>query len=354
VKPDNSLVPAWVQVATGACLGAIALAAVRVDVLNNYEYGLSEGGPELATVMVLAAVCVVALPVVAAIYGWSSLLRWMTALCVLMTVWCATNAYAQRMGHSILSKTSQASVYAGAEQDQAAARATLARISETADTAALEALIIAAKAKADAAEKADTRKMGSTSCFKACRTAQADHMALLARLSEAKARDAARLALAEAKTEAQVGPAEASMVATWIAARTDANATDIARTIALAMTILGIIVTQGAALLAHTAAVLIGSGLRPASREAPNPPKRAAGPTTVKSEAEALEWLHWRIRQEPGRKLVSSGRQLASELNMKPATFAAWLKRWSEQGQIAATRQGNGSCFALPRIRRVA
>ena len=349
-----SHVPPWTQVVTGACLGVIALAAVRVDVLNNLEYGMAEGGPELATVMVIAAVCVVALPIVAAIYGWSSLLGWMTALCVLMTCWCAINAYAQKMGHSILSKTSQASVYAGAEKDQAAARATLARISETADTAGLETLAAAAQAKALEAEKADTRKMGAASCFKACRTAQTEHMGLLARVSEAKARDAAKRELATAKNEAKAGPAEASMVATWIAARTERDPTDIARTIALVMTILGIVVTQGAALLAHTAAVLIGSGLRPAEREAPNPPKQAAGPTTVKTEAEALEWLLWKIRQAPGRKLSASGRSLALEIGIAPATFAKWARDWVIAGKASNHRLGNQTVWSMPKLRRIA
>jgi hypothetical protein len=352
---ENTAVPRSVQVVTGACLGAIAIAAVRVDIINNYDYGLGEGGYELATVMVLAAVCVVALPTVAAIYGWSSLLRWMTALCVLMTCWCAVNAYAQKMGHSILSRTSQASVYAGAEKDQAAARATLARITETADTPALEALIAAAKVKAEEAERADTRKMGSASCFKACRAAQTEHMALLTRLSEAKARDAAKRELAAAKTEAKAGPAEASMVATWIATRTKTDATDIARTIALVMTFLGIVVTQGAALLAHTAASLIGSGLG-YRRGAPQQPEseQAAAPTTITTEAQAYRWVLDQILQSPGRQLKSSGHELAAASGVAPSTMAKWVKGWKEEGRIGSERSGNRTTFTLPRVKRVA
>jgi len=301
--------------------------------------------------MVLAAVCVVALPIAAAIYGWSPLLRWLTVVCVAMTCWAAINAYAQQMGTSILSKTSQAAVYAGAEKDQAAARATLARITETADTATLSDLVAAAKAKANAAEKSDTQKMGSASCFKACKSAQADHMALLGRLSEARARDAATRSLAEAKTEAKEGPAEASMVATWIAARTNTDATDIARTIALVMTILGIVVTQGAAFLSHTAALLIGSGLKGSRREEPKQPE-AAVVTAIRTEAEALDWLCWKIRTAPGRKLIASGRQLANEIGIKPSTFAAWMKKWADQGKLLADRKGKSTVFSFPKLRR--
>ncbi len=347
MQPNNTLVPSWVQVATGVCLSAIAIAAVRVDIINNYHYGLSEGGHELATVMVLAAVCVVALPIVAAIYGWSSLLRWMTALCVLMTCWCAINAYAQKMGTSILSKTSQASVYAGAEKDQAAARATLARITETADTATLTDLVAAAKAKASDAEKSDTKKMGSASCFKACKTAQADHMALLGRLSEAKARDAAKLALAEAKSEAKAGPAEASMVATWIATKTDGDATDIARTIGLVITILGIAATQGAALLAHTAAILIGSGFKGSRREEPKPSTETV-PIIVKDSTEALRQVYRKIQTAPGKKLSSSGRKLSDEFGVAVSTFASWKKQWVANGDIVAIQNGKVTIFSLP------
>lgn len=348
----NNAVPAWLQVATGVCLGAIALAAVRVDILNNYEYG-SGVSPELATVMVLAAVCVVALPTAAAIYGWHQLLGWMTVICVLMTCWAAVNAYAQKMGASILSKTSQASVYAGAEKDQAAARATLVRITETADTATLDELVAAAKAKAETAEKSDTKKMGAASCFKACKAAQAEHMGLLGRLSEAKARDAAKRALAEAKTEAKAGPAEASMVATWIAIRTNTDATDIARTIALAMTILGIVVTQGAALLAHMAASLIGSGLKQAFRREEHKLPEEAAPTIITTEAEAYRWLLGRILQAPSRQLVASGRELAATSGVAPATFASWLKRWTAEGKIIPARSGNRTTYKLPKLKRV-
>lgn len=359
-------VPRWVQVATGAGLGAIALAALKVDVFNNYAYGMAEGGPELATVMVLAAISVVALPVAAAIYGWSTLLRIMTALCVLMTCWAAVNAYATKMGASILSKTSQASVYAGAEQDQAAARATLARIKETADTATLEALVAAAKGRTETAEKSDTSKMGSPSCFKSCKAAQADHITLLGRVSEAKARDAARLALAAAKTEAKAGPAEASMAATWIAARTGSDAVDIARSIALAMTLLGIVVTQGAALLAHSAVTLISSGLRGNRREVPGYVSDAcpsiqfapAAPrplsNTVGSDAEAHRWLVDRILAAPGRKLTTTGRELALLSGVPASTFAKRLNEWRAEGKIVTARFGNRTVFSLPHLRQVA
>ncbi|HET8728312.1 MAG TPA: hypothetical protein VFO41_12430, partial [Alphaproteobacteria bacterium] len=80
--------PRWMQVLIGLGLGGIAGAALRVDILNNYEYGASVSA-ELATVMVIAAVCVGALPAIAGVFGWSWPLRGLTGFCVVLTCWAA-------------------------------------------------------------------------------------------------------------------------------------------------------------------------------------------------------------------------------------------------------------------------
>jgi hypothetical protein len=298
----------------------------------------------------------------AAVFGWSGLIRSLTALCVLMTCWAAINAYAQKMGAEILQRTSQAANYASAEQDQAQARATLARIKETADTATLERLIADAKKTADTLEAGDNKKMGMASgnCFKYCREAKAAHAALLDRLAEATARDKAKAELAKAKSDAGSGPAEASMVATWIAARSGRDATDIARTIALVMTLLGIAVTQGVALLAHTAASLIGSGLRPARTAEAETETQAATVAVhkraVTSEAEGYDWLVAKMRSSPGRVYIGSANQMAAELGLARSTYAAWVKRWGEQGKIETRKKGRSTefCFpSAPKLRRV-
>lgn len=352
---NTTTAPRWVQVLIGFGLAAIAASALKVDITNNYEYGASVSH-ELATVMVLAAVCVGALPAMAGIFGWSPLIRALTVVCLAFTCWAAVNAYAQKMGEEILSKTSQAAHYAAAEKDQAAARATLARIKETADTATLERLIADAKATADAAELGDTKKMGSPSCFKPCREAKATHLALLDRLAEAKARDAAKAELAKAKNDAKTGPAEASMVATWIASWTGRDATDIAKTIALVMTVLGIAVTQGLALLAHPAANLIGTGFKGAGKpcQAPEAPKASASRRAVIGEAEALDWLQRKMRSSQGRVFLSSGPKIARELGVATSTLHVWQKRWAEQGKIVIERKGRLTAFSFPQVRRVA
>jgi hypothetical protein len=83
--------------------------------------------------------------------------------------------------------------------------------------------------------------------------------------------------------EAKAGPAEASMLATMIAGGTGADAAGLARVIALALTGLGIALTQMAAMLGGYAASLIGEALR--NRivfEKHNSPIDAGAPMTLK------------------------------------------------------------------------
>lgn len=396
--------PRWMQVLIGLGLGGIAGAALRVDILNNYEYGASVSA-ELATVMVIAAVCVGALPAIAGVFGWSWLLRGLTGFCVVLTCWAAVNAYANKMGHEILKQTGAQEQYVGAKADQERARATLDRIKETADTATLERLIAEdkksaevvalerriakAKAEYEAIEESDTRKMGKKSCFRACRETKgehstlldrlaeakakdaADHKALLDRLADAKARDSAKAELAKAKGEAKAGPAEASMVATWIATRTEQNAADIARTISLVMTIASIIVTQGVALLAHPAANLVFGGVKAHRVPRDDDPGRGTVPeirprrpvsaaaiknATIRNEFDAFEFTLGKLRSAPGRVYRGSANQLADEAGVARSTFASWVQRWVAEGRIETLRQGRITEFRFPqqpRLRRV-
>ena len=242
-----------VQLAAGVALAVMALVAVKVDVSNNYNYG-STVSLELAMILVLAALCVVCLPTVAAILGWSRHLRWTTAICVLLTVWSAINAYSAKQGAAILAAETSRTAYETALLDEKAARETLARISETGDAEELTKLqtsIAATKATACRHPKSEE-----------CKLAETNYKLITARLSDAKARDKAQAFLAEAKHEAKAGNSEASMVATVIARQTGGDAASIARTIALVLTGLGIAVTQLVALMGGQAASLIGGALK--------------------------------------------------------------------------------------------
>src|SRR5258706_15179186 len=197
-----------VQACTGTALALMAVAAVRVDLINNWEYGKTIS-PELGTILVLAVLGVVALPTSASILGWSRHIKLTTIVCVMLTVWSAVNAYSTKQGAAILAAQSSQEKYQSAKADEKLARDTLKQIKELGEVdelGKLQALASTDRAKSCRKSKSD-----------ACKLAEADEKLLTARLSEAKARDKAQAILAEAKDEAKAGPAEASMVATVIA-----------------------------------------------------------------------------------------------------------------------------------------
>jgi hypothetical protein len=250
----QSITPGWrVQIITGAALALMALVAVRVDVLNNLEYGLTVS-TELATILVLAAAGVVAIPAAASVVGWSRHLRATLSVCVVLTVWSAISSYSAKQSTAILKAQSAGERYQSAKMDEKAARDTLNRIKETGDAGELGRL----QSLASMAREKACRKPRSEDC----KLAEADEKAATNRLSEAKARDKAQATLAKAKEEAKGGPAEASMIASVIAPSLGLDASEVARGIALALTALGIAATQLVALLGGHAANLIGSGLR--------------------------------------------------------------------------------------------
>jgi hypothetical protein len=256
------------SLATGLMLGGIAVAAMRIDVLNNYDYGV-QISHELAGVMVLAAIGVTALPAAAALRGWDWLLRLGTLASVLLTVWAAISAYADKQGKDILARQATSAFYeaaqadaASARQEIAQARAEAAAIAEPSSIADLEAL---ATFQRELIAK-ETKDRGG--CGTNCRKAEDALNAVLARMPAARAREAAltRVSAAErrldsAKGEARNGPAEPSMLSAYIARQTGRDAAEIARTIALATTGFAIIVTLLMAGLAHQAASLITQGL---------------------------------------------------------------------------------------------
>ena len=262
-----------VRIVTGAALAIMAAVAVRVDVLNNWQYGLTVS-PELASILVLAAIGVVAIPVAAAILGWSRHLRITAAICVALTVWSAVNAYSSKQGAAILAAQGAQARYEqalaeaqAAREEAAAARKDAAAISETASADALADLVSQARARAaDLGRRAATLGLTCTA-MKACRAAEDDLATLIQRLGQAQAKtgalaraERAGTKVKEAKADARDGPKEASMAATVIARYLDADPAATARCIALVLTGLGIAVTQLIALLGGQAARLIVGG----------------------------------------------------------------------------------------------
>jgi hypothetical protein len=267
-----------VQLCTGLALALMAVAAVRVDLINNWEYGQTVS-PEMATILVLAAVGVVSLPTAGAILGWNRHLKWTCVVCVVLTVWAAINAYSTKQGAHILESVSQAQTYEAALADQKAARETLARITETGDAEELQKLQTSLGAtRATACKHPKSEE---------CKLAELNERTITQRLSDAKSRDRSQAILDKAKVEAKAGPAEVSMVASVIARQTGSDAASVARIIALALTGLGIAVTQALALLGGYSASLIGSAFkaRPVRQKVPSPKGKAASKAAVYQRA---------------------------------------------------------------------
>src|SRR5258706_3635658 len=146
-----------VLLCTGSALALMAVAAVRVDLINNWEYGKTVSF-ELATILVLAAIGVVALPAAASILGWSRHIKLTTIVCVLLTVWSAVNAYSTKQGAAILAAQSSQEKYESAKADEKLARETLKQIKEVGAVDELGKL----------------QTLASTDRAKSCRKSQSD------------------------------------------------------------------------------------------------------------------------------------------------------------------------------------
>ena len=144
-----------VQLCTGVFLAGMALAAVYVDVRNNFSYGVTSSN-ELAFVMVLAALGVVAVPVTATILGWSRLLCALILVCVILTVYSAINAYSAKQGLQILAAQGAQQTYEDAIKDADIARADAKKaraeaeaITETSSVEAITLLVNGAQKNMD-------------------------------------------------------------------------------------------------------------------------------------------------------------------------------------------------------------
>jgi hypothetical protein len=353
-----------VQLCTGAALAAMAGVAVRIDILNNWEYGKTVN-VELATAFAIAAVAVVAIPIAAAILGWSRHLKALTWICVALTVWAAVNAYSAKQGAAILAAQSSQAAYTSAladaqaaRGDAAAARKEAAAIGETSSADALAQLVTQASVRLAGLTTAAQDRGIICAGMKTCRAAETDLGALTQRLGQAKAK-AEALTRAEkadakvnaAKTEAKAGPAEASMVATVIAGRLGADASDVARYIALTLTGLGIAVTLLVSLLGGQAASLIGGAIQCRGEQKQSatdkPRTNAAGTVSLPgSQREALDRIAVLILNGNGH-LVASGRQLAELIGVPNSTLAGWLVKWEETGLLEVVKHGNKRIIRL-------
>lgn len=337
------------SIVVGSVLGGLAAWALSIDLANNYTMGLKVSH-ELAQVMAMAAIAVLALPMAQQLLDKPhALLRWGTRVAVLLTVVAAVMAYAEKQGAEIMSRKGAGDAYATAQANAEAARgeiasakAEAATITEMLPSADLSKIYEDARAKRDAEM---SEKRGAT-CGKNCRDAEKAMETVLPRIAAAKAKEAAvaraeaaQARLDAAQTEAKAGPVEVSMLGTMIAQAIDVKPESAARGIALFLTVLSIVMTLVMALLAeHATALLVkGFGFK-AIAPAPAPVAANVVQMPLKKaatrKADALQKLVALILSSEDGGVNCSGRFLAEEFGVANSTMAKWLEEWEATGQI--------------------
>lgn len=106
-----SSIPRWAQFAIGSVLLLIALAAGIVSLVLNVSHGLNVGLAAGIT-FGLADIGKIAIPIVAGVIGWSMQMRATAITCVLVSLFCATNYYADRHGRHLIEAQHGEAVYA--------------------------------------------------------------------------------------------------------------------------------------------------------------------------------------------------------------------------------------------------
>lgn len=357
-QPSRSAAVA--QVVRGAFGAALALVVVGADAWNNWHY-FAPINTVLAIIAVASAFCLVALPWE---FGVSGLAKGMALALICIA---GATVLASDLGMNISATAKAGEEHANASADAAAARATLARITEVRETSGLQALVASAEtsAKAELDKAEDAFGKGDTAaCSKrmACKRAVADLAALRSSLAEAKARDEAKAELAKATSKAEaVGPAKVDVIAATIAPYLGIEPTAFMKRWSLAIVILLVATAQIIALTGHASLTQLGDGIAAlsaanASRsgkagftaaKAVEPSKGKAkakgGRKATISREQALEILRKQARQSGGR-IVASGATLAASLGVSRSTVCdptkGWLSHWVKTGAVVIEKRG--------------
>lgn len=246
-----------------------------------------------------------------------------------------------------------------ARQKETAARAELARITETGDANALQA---EHKALTDRVAL-ETAQGG---CMKKCKEAGDKATALLPRIGAAKRRDELNASLTQASQIVAETPKQAVGGIATLAKLTGISEEEIgARAVAIIMGGL-LLAFLLASMMAEEAGEMWAAifAQRRACREVRITPKTfaatpvasiAAGPGQVEAsqpkslEDEILLQLQMMILHSPGQQLRQSANRLAIRLGVAKSTLKDWLGKWRAEGKIAYTTTGNETIFELPR-----
>ncbi len=323
------------QLTLGAIMALMAAMAVRVDFINNKAYGAAIS-PEAAAVLGMAAILVALLPATASVLGWCWLTRSGTAICLVLTIWCAQAAYSSKQDQLALNSQTSQRNFARQIEKENRAKEVLRSIKETGTVEELGTLA----AKADQIETDAGRKLAAAEstfpgicrsrpylrrCKKltaakakaadALKLAEADAKRAHERLSQAKARAKAEADLAEAEAKSAAGPArkrEESPVLTW----------------------LFIAVTQIIALLGGKAARLIHGGWQARPRATARPRKAAAPVQPAGGTREPLPANVVPLRKHSVEAWLTSACEPGGELRGGEALKA--YKRFAKDAQMTA------------------
>lgn len=191
------------QWAGGLTLLTLAVGAGGVGLALNVRHGLEAGAAQAITYG-LADIAKITIPIIAGWIGWNSHLRITAAVCVAVSLWCATNAWLDYNGRRSIDAQQQTVNADTARAELARIRTELAAIAETGSPAAL---LAAARLQSDTA--ASEAKNGG--CLKRCSDAQKAAAELTERAGKAerKAKLEGELAAAKAKAEAAKPAVEA-------------------------------------------------------------------------------------------------------------------------------------------------
>lgn len=106
----SSKLPPWAQWTIGSVMLLIALAAGIVSLVLNVSHGLNVGIAAGIT-FGLADIGKITIPIVAGIIGWTAQTRATAIVCVLVSLFCATNYYADRHGRHLIEAQHGEAVY---------------------------------------------------------------------------------------------------------------------------------------------------------------------------------------------------------------------------------------------------
>jgi hypothetical protein len=296
---NTTPIPRWAKWSGGLALLAIALAAGCLGLTLNVMHGL-ETGLAAAVAFGLADGAKIVVPIVCGIVGWTKQTQFTAAICVLASLWAATNTYLDRAGRELLAKEHGQTVYTDAERG----------IGElTAEAASLRSM----------AEKEAGRK----GCGQNCRDLTA------------KAADAARRLQDARAKRAVIQPVEASGLAAMLAMAGVGTTDRIARALGAVKAALFILLVEALVWLSVPAAALLGHtsprravdvvDLTPIEETTVAPAAIAARPGTRAYYLARLQVHHPAIAQR-----VEDG-----ELSVFAASVAAGLRKAPKQKQLA-------------------